>query len=120
MLDENKIRELKESLLQEKKSLEENLSKIANPVDTKKGDYEAEYNDLGSDFEDNATEVDEYSSNISVETTLEVQLREVIEALEKIEKGEYGKCVNCGKEISGERLIVNPSAKTCSDCNEKK
>jgi RNA polymerase-binding protein DksA len=115
-IDEKTLNELKGMLLQEKKELEGNLNRIARPVNAKGGDYETSFDELGSDKEDNATEVDEYSQNVSVETTLEKRLQEIIEALEGIENGTYGKCENCDADIPIERLKVNPSAKTCLQC----
>ena len=85
----------------------------------KKGDYETTFDDIGSDRDDNATEVDQYSDNLSVETTLEKRLQDIIEALERMEKGTYGLCANCKKEIDIDRLKANPAArllKCCIDC----
>ena len=41
-------------------------------------------------------------------------------ALERIEKGPYGICVDCGQEINLERLMVIPCASRCTSCQEKK
>lgn len=114
-IDEKTLGELKSALLKEKEELEKNLGRIAKPID-KKGDYETSFEEIGSDKDDNATEVDQYTQNLSVETSLEKQLQDVLDALEKMEKGTYGKCENCQKDIPLERLQVNPSAKTCLDC----
>lgn len=115
-LDKKIIEELKKQLETEKKSLEKNLAMIARPLDREEGDYETTFDDIGTDRDDNATEVDQYSDNLSVETTLEKKLQDVLGALERIENGTYGKCENCRKEIDIERLRVNPSAKTCTKC----
>ena len=115
-LDEKTIAQLKEQLLAEKESLEQSLAKIARPIDKEEGDYETTFDDIGTDRDDNATEVDQYSDNLSVETTLEKKLQGILEALERIKDGTYGLCANCGKEIDIERLKVNPSAKTCIKC----
>lgn len=40
-------------------------------------------------------------------------------ALERIEKGEYGKCFNCGKQISIARLEAVPHARFCIDCKSE-
>jgi DnaK suppressor protein len=40
-------------------------------------------------------------------------------ALERIEKGDYGNCVDCGKEISHERLEAVPHARLCIECKSK-
>lgn len=116
-LDEKSLVQLKEQLTKEKEELENNLSRIARPVDKEGGDYETSFDEIGTDREDNATEVDQYSDNVSVEATLEKKLQEIIDALERIEKGNYGKCTNCESEIPVERLKANPAAKTCIECH---
>ena len=41
------------------------------------------------------------------------------QALMRIEKGEYGICVSCGKPISRERLEAVPHARLCIECKSK-
>ncbi|MDZ7374394.1 MAG: TraR/DksA C4-type zinc finger protein [candidate division KSB1 bacterium] len=41
------------------------------------------------------------------------------QALLRIERGEYGICVSCGKPISRERLEAVPHARLCIDCKNK-
>ena len=115
MISEELKAELKKKLEEEKGRLEEELGKIAKPTGTP-GDYETQFDELGTDREDNATEVEEYSDNLAVETNLEDQLKDVNEALERMEKGTYGVCENCNEEIDTERLKVYPAAKTCVKC----
>jgi len=115
-LDKKVIEELKMLLLKEKGELENNLSRIARPVDKKEGDYETTFEEIGSDKDDNATEVDQYTGNVSVEISLEKQLQDVLDALKRIENGTYGICENCKKEIGIERLQANPSARICINC----
>ncbi|HRY82507.1 MAG TPA: TraR/DksA C4-type zinc finger protein [Candidatus Moranbacteria bacterium] len=115
-INKETLDELKSALLKEKEELEKNLGRIAKPIDKKEGDYETSFETLGTDKDDNATEVDQYSQNLSVETSLEKQLQEIIGALSRMEKGTYGKCENCGKDIPLERLKANPSARVCLDC----
>ena len=40
-------------------------------------------------------------------------------ALQRIEAGTYGKCVNCGAQIPEERLEAMPWATLCIDCKRK-
>lgn len=47
-------------------------------------------------------------------------IRKIDESLRKIKEGTYGKCEDCGEEISEERLKVMPSAIYCVDCQEKR
>ncbi|MCX6763647.1 MAG: TraR/DksA C4-type zinc finger protein [Candidatus Moranbacteria bacterium] len=115
-MDKKQLETFKEALLKEKENLEKSLSKIARPIDIKKGDYQTTFEDLGSAKEDNATEMEQYSDNLSVEVALEKKLQDIIAALKRIEKGTYGICENCHHEIDLERLKINPSAKTCIKC----
>ena len=109
------IAELKQKLIEEKKRLEKELDAIGKPTENP-GDYETEFDDIGRDKEDNAIEVDEYSDNVAVESNLERQLKEVSEALKKMEDGAYGICENCNQEIDIERLRAYPAAKACIRC----
>jgi DnaK suppressor protein len=46
----------------------------------------------------------------------QTQLRQVLDALERIDAGTYGACRSCGKAIAPERLEAIPWAATCIDC----
>jgi DnaK suppressor protein len=116
-IDQNTLADIKKALLEEKKSLEENLSRIAKPIDPQKGEYEPVFDEVGNDRESNTTEVEEYADNLPVEMTLEKKLQDIIAALAKIEDGTYGMCEKCQQEIAIDRLKANPSAKTCIACN---
>lgn len=114
-LDEKIIQELKQKLTEEKSRLEKELGILGKPTGTP-GDYETKFDDIGTDWEDNASEVEEYVDDLSVEVNLEQQLKDVNAALEKIEKGTYGICGNCGKEIDIEHLRAYPATHTCTKC----
>src|SRR5262245_11787550 len=43
-------------------------------------------------------------------------LTEVNDALDRIEQGTFGRCENCGQEVSGERLEALPYARYCLQC----
>lgn len=119
-MEENLIKKLKESLENNKVSIEEELKIFAKKDDSPKGDWETKYpNRENGNKEEEADEVQEYGNLLPVEHSLESKLKDVNTALEKIEKGEYGVCENCKKEISKERLLACPEAKTCLDCNKK-
>lgn len=44
----------------------------------------------------------------------------IVRALEKIEQGSYGICIDCGNEISEKRLLSFPDAARCIVCAEVK
>lgn len=105
------IAELKEKLLEEKKNLEGELGRLGKPTDIK-GDFETKFDDIGSAPDENATEVEEYVDNLGVENTLEAQLKDIDDALAKMEEGKYGVDEYTGKEISIDRLRAYPAART--------
>jgi len=47
-------------------------------------------------------------------------LLKIDEAMRKLKEGTYGKCEDCGEEISDKRLKVIPFAIYCIDCKEKR
>ena len=47
-------------------------------------------------------------------------LKQVSEALERVEEGTYGICADCNQPISAKRLEVMPWAKYCVPCQEKR
>ncbi|EKE19428.1 MAG: Transcriptional regulator, TraR/DksA family [uncultured bacterium] len=114
-LDSKTRKELEEQLLSEKTRIEEELNRIAKPT-TASGDFSTNFNEIGTDEDANASEVEEYTDNLALEATLEKQLKEILEALERISTGTYGKCENCDGEIPIERLRAYPAAKKCLNC----
>jgi DnaK suppressor protein len=52
----------------------------------------------------------------TLEENSENVLAAIDAALQRIEDGTFGKCVNCGKEIGEERLAALPWATLCIDC----
>ena len=114
-LDKNILDQLREKLLEEKKRIPGELEVIGKPT-TAAGDYSTNFSEIGDDEDENATEIEEYTDNLALESNLEKQLKEILEALERIETGTYGKCENCNSDIPVERLMAYPAAKTCINC----
>jgi RNA polymerase-binding protein DksA len=114
-LDKAVEAELKAKLLEEKANLEKELLQFAKPTDTP-GNYETQHDVIGEDQDDNATEVEEYADNLALENNLEKQLKEVNDALKRVEDGTYGYCENCGTTISLDRLRAYPAARNCIQC----
>jgi RNA polymerase-binding transcription factor DksA len=118
---ENKlIEELKTKLEAQKESLQKELETFASKDPDSKHNWDAKYpNREDGDKDEEADGVSEYQNALSLEHTLETKLKNVNNALEKIAKGGYGICENCGKEIDEERLLACPEAKTCLKCETK-
>ena len=46
----------------------------------------------------------------------EQMLEQIVQALERVEKGEFGRCAECGKDIGTERLQAIPYTPHCVEC----
>ena len=107
----------KERLLKEKEELLSELKKISIKDGEEKYTAEEVLENLDdvNDLEDQALELAEFDNNFTLTVELQAQLEAVEDALERIEKGEYGKCEVCGEDIEEKRLMVLPSATTCRE-----
>ncbi|HEX2543063.1 MAG TPA: TraR/DksA family transcriptional regulator [Caldimonas sp.] len=47
------------------------------------------------------------------------ELRQIAAAQERMARGEYGECVDCGIDIPFQRLQAQPAAARCVPCQEK-
>ncbi len=109
---------LKERLAKEKLDLEKELEKFATEDTKNKDNWDAKYpNQENSDMEEEADEVEEYDNLLSLEHSLELKLKDVNTALEKIKSGGYGTCEKCDKDIEEKRLLACPEARLCMECN---
>jgi len=118
------LKELKEKLEKEKISIEEQLKKFAKKDEKLKGDWDTIFpkwdgtSSGGSLLETAADEIEEYSTLLPIEYSLELKWRNINLALEKIKKGNYGICEKCGKEIDEKRLKIYPEARFCLKCKK--
>lgn len=122
-MDKKLIEELKEKLEKEKTAIEEQLKTFADKDPNLKGDWDSKFPKFNGEFggaalESAADEVEEYGSRLSVEHSMELKLRDINIAIENIVKGKYGKCENCKKDIDEKRLMANPAARLCMDCQK--
>ncbi len=119
-MDKKTIEHLKERLEKEKQQIEKQLKTFATKDEKVKGDWDTKFPSLGSsDLETAADEVEEYNSLLPIEHNLELRLKNINNALKKIEKGDYGICEKCKKQIPDERLNIYPEARICMDCRLK-
>lgn len=125
-MDEKTIAELKEQLEKNRIEIENNLKTFAKKDKKLKGDWDTKFpkwgegGSGGAALESGADQVEQYGNLLPVEHNLESQLKDIDLALEKIGKGTYGRCENCGKEIDEERLKAHPAARFCLKCGEGK
>jgi DnaK suppressor protein len=54
--------------------------------------------------------------NRQLEEREKTQLKQIVDALRRIEDGTYGACNGCGEPIPFERLLVYPETRACTRC----
>ena len=123
-MDKDFLEQMKEKLEKEKKAVESELAKFANRDEKLKGDWDSKFPESNSGssgsqiLEEEADEVEEYVTRLPIEHSLELRLKDINAALERIKKGTYGICEKCSKEIDKERLEVYPAAPYCAKCGK--
>ena len=117
-MDKKTLETLKAMLLEEKVKLEEELGRFAKRNPNNEEDFNADFPQLGEKEDENASEVAEYSKDLTLERTLEASLRDVNKALERVEDGTYGTCKYCNKPIDEKRLMARATSTSCIDCKK--
>ena len=105
-----------------KKALFEERAHLVHRLDElgagETGDLRADI-DFGESFADAAAVTAERTEVLGLVDSIKIQLESVDKALTHIEAGTYGKCANCGNEISAARLEFRPASVLCVDCKTK-
>lgn len=118
-MDLKALKVIKEKLLEQQKQLEERLSWFAKQDGSNPENYRSRFPDYGDKEDENAAEVAAYSDRISLEHTVESDLRDVHRAIQSIEKGTYGICQYCKNPIEEKRLLVRPTSGSCVTCKKQ-
>lgn len=106
MISQETINSCEESLLATVLRLEKWRAKPSPPIISK--DFES-----GDAY--NLQSVQEHNNRASRQL-----LEDCKDALERIQRRTFGKCVACGKEINEDRLIAHPEVRRCVPCQEKR
>lgn len=109
---------IKGILLEEKNRFERELSQFAEKNPRVEGDYDAQFPEFGEKDDDNAQEVEQYTVRKPLEISLEKTLRDVNNALKRLDEGTYGICKYCGETIDEKRLLARPTSSSCVSCKK--
>lgn len=114
-MDDTKLHELRSVLVEDRESqlafLEEHG---AEPYSDEVGDL-----GVGNDgFADSAQATEERSEILGQLEVARHRVHLIDEALERMEEGAYGTCVDCGDPIPDARLEVRPLSVRCVACAE--
>ena len=104
----------KRELAQFKKLLEERRDELTQSLSER-----VEAADRHGDFGDISSAANEEVISIKLKQNNAKLLRAVEDALQRVEAGTYGICIECEEEITIARLNAVPWTKVCIDCKEK-
>ena len=106
-IDTQQTRERLQERMQEIETTRERLRREGENMS------EGELSQIDQHPADSATEMHEQELDETTEVMLDEETTRIREALQAIENGTYGKCIECGKDIPRERLEVRPEAVRC-------
>ena len=118
VLDKNTIDQIEKELAKKKEEILDELQKITNNNGGSKN-HQVKFPEYGDKADENAQEIDEYSTNLATDKMLESTLRDVNDALHRIKNGAYGICKYCKQPIGKKRMLARPVASTCVECKTK-
>jgi len=103
----------RERILRELGRITEAINESAEEQEAAKQSYSNHLADLGTDYM-------EKEKNYYYADQEGQYLKSIEAALERLERAEYGLCVECGDLISDKRLEAVPAAELCINCKDKK
>lgn len=72
--------------------------------------------DYGDAFADAGAATAERTETMGIIDNLKIHLDGVDGAISRIDKGTYGVCTVCGKDISEDRMLYRPASSQCVSC----
>ncbi len=109
------IEEIRAELISRKEQITKELAQFTEEGST---GNKARFPNLGDSEDENAQEVASYSDRLSLNDNLEKILRDINNALERIEAQNYGICKYCNNLIGEARLKARPDSSSCIDCKK--
>ncbi|MCD6223894.1 MAG: TraR/DksA C4-type zinc finger protein [Deltaproteobacteria bacterium] len=108
-MDEQSFAQLKERLLKMKKELQKRIKERNEKVKR----------NFKGDVADSSVYVYNRETLYNLAERERKELRDIKDALYRVEINTYGLCEKCGAEISKERLFLKPTARYCAKCRKK-
>ena len=115
-LNEKELAQIKEKLIKRKKELLEDIAEILEKE--AKEEYQELIDTIREEGDIAAAELQE-STILALAEMKAKEVEQIDAALERIENGEYGICIECGGWITPARLEAMPYALRCKKCQER-
>ncbi|MEZ5560427.1 MAG: TraR/DksA family transcriptional regulator [Pseudomonadales bacterium] len=71
---------------------------------------------LPSDFAEQAVELENGETLVALDREMSEEIKQIEQALRRLDAGTYDECASCGEPIGEERLKALPYASQCIDC----
>ncbi len=110
--------ERKKFLAKTREQLLETKTRLLGEIDSELRAERESTKDEGMDSYDLASEERDREINLILSDRERVKLKQIDEALERLDEGAYGVCESCGLEIAEERLVAMPFSRLCRDCQQ--
>jgi DnaK suppressor protein len=115
-MDQQTVGRLRERLESERGEIRRQLDDLGARRDAEG----IENPDLNEGFADAGQAAAERASLLTLVRSLRDTLRDVEQALGRMDAGTYGTCDNCGQPIADERLDALPAARLCLSCKRQR
>ncbi len=110
--------ERKKFLAKTREQLLETKTKLLGEIDSELRAERESTKDEGMDSYDLASEERDREINLILSDRERVKLKQIDDALGRLDEGAYGVCESCGLEIAEERLEAMPFSRLCRDCQQ--
>lgn len=121
-MDGNAKMHFRELLAEKKKEVEHTLEQMKDMGSPHQTDAD-QYSEL-SHYDNHPAELGSDLFQVEMNNALlvhqEARLKDIDEAMQRLENGTYGRCRLCGKDIGTERLDIMSEASLCIDCADDK
>ncbi len=114
-MNQQTLEQIKTELLRQKAQLDKEISGLGEET----GEQHLAMPDFGDESDENAQEVEQYTTNLEADKVLDSTRADIEAALKSIEDGTYGICKYCGNEIEEKRLLIRPFSSSCVACKSK-
>jgi DnaK suppressor protein len=109
----------KKFLAKMREQLGEMKTKLLSEIDSELRAEREANKDEGMDTYDLASEERDREINFILSDRERVKIKQIDDALDRLDQGTYGMCESCGLEIAEERLQAMPFTRLCRDCQQE-
>lgn len=114
-MNQSTLAKIKADLLRQQAELSNELTSVGQEAEA----HHLQMPNYGDESDENAQEVEQYTTNLEADKVLEKTKADIDSALKSIEDGTYGICKYCGNEIEEKRLLIRPFSSSCVACKTR-